>query len=308
MRMLKAEKLKDLYAKIERCESTEELEEIMQKISQVEIRRKPRRKILPYQEAKPESGESSNMDTENMNTANPPQGSTVVQNITNYPTKIIRENKIKLPKGLAPTGKPGERSSQKFIPTEPKWGQSVSERGVYLDLDQVGDKRKVIDNWVASLRLTQALVLSKYEYTEAHAYYESTLTRIVQKWYQSFKRSTQWPDWETKLAQTNNPLDFACPIYAQFCGDIMGHSEQAKEKVKANIQKLSICNMRYFEEYTNEFQNYYCKIGDIDNEDLVRTYYRKLPEPWNDAVAQSIEENPLTFLQSEELQKESEIS
>ncbi|KAL6218811.1 hypothetical protein ACLB2K_012020 [Fragaria x ananassa] len=53
--------------------------------------------------------------------------------------------------------------------------------------------------------------------------------------------------------------------------------------------------MRYFEEYTNEFQNYYCTIGDIENNDLIKTYYRKLPEPWNDAVAQSLEENPFQY-------------
>nr|XP_011459701.1 PREDICTED: uncharacterized protein LOC101311728 [Fragaria vesca subsp. vesca] len=53
--------------------------------------------------------------------------------------------------------------------------------------------------------------------------------------------------------------------------------------------------MRYFEEYTNEFQNYYYTIGDIENDDLIRTYYRKLPEPWNDTVAQSLEENPLQY-------------
>ncbi|KAL6194350.1 hypothetical protein ACLB2K_035434 [Fragaria x ananassa] len=58
----------------------------------------------------------------------------------------------------------------------------MSERGVYLDLDdQVGDKRKTIDNWVASLKPTQALVLSKFAYEDAHAYYESTLTGIVHK-------------------------------------------------------------------------------------------------------------------------------
>ncbi|KAL6138579.1 hypothetical protein ACLB2K_063860 [Fragaria x ananassa] len=235
------------------------------------------------------------MDTDGDRQTPPGGGHTVIQNITNNPTKIIREKNIKLPKRQAPTGRYGERSSQKYIPTEPKWGQSVSEGGVYLDLDQVGDKRKTIDNWVASLKLTQALVLSKYVYEEAHAYYESTLTGIVQKWYQSFKRSSQWIDWATKLAQTNSPLDFAVPIYAQFCGDITEHSEQSKERAKANIQKLSICNMRYFEEYTNEFQNYYCTIGDIESNDLIRTYYRKLPEPWNDAVAQSLEENPLQY-------------
>ncbi|KAL6189333.1 hypothetical protein ACLB2K_040722 [Fragaria x ananassa] len=295
MRMFQVENLKELYAQAEICDSIEELEKIMKIISQVQIGKK-KRKILPYQAAKEEpepSGASMDTDGERQNPLE--GGHTVIQNITNNPTKIIREKNIKLPKGQAPTGKYGERSSQKYIPTEPKWGQSVSKRGVYLDLDQVGDKRKTIDNWVASLKLTQALVLSKYAYEEAHAYYESTLTGIVQKWYQSFKRSSQWTDWAAKMAQTNSPLDFAVPIYAQFCGDITGHSEQSKERAKANIQKLSICNMRYFEEYTNEFQNYYCTIGDIENNDLIRTYYRKLPEPWNDAVAQSLEENPLQY-------------
>ncbi|KAL6193480.1 hypothetical protein ACLB2K_034564 [Fragaria x ananassa] len=210
------------------------------------------------------------METDGERQVPPDGGHNMVQNITNNPTKIIREKNIKLPKGQAPTGRIGERSSHKYIPTEPKWGQSVSERWVYLDLDQ-------------------------FVYEDAHAYYESTLTGIVQKWYQSFKRSSQWADWAVKLAQTNSLLDFAVPIYAQFCGDITGHSEQSKEQAKANIHKLSFCNMRYFEEYTNEFQNYYCTIGDIENDDLIRTYYRKLPKPWNDAVAQSLEENPFQY-------------
>ncbi|KAL6183815.1 hypothetical protein ACLB2K_045225 [Fragaria x ananassa] len=295
MRMFQARELRELYAQAETCDSPEELEKIINEISQVQLGKK-KRKILPYQVAKEEPEPSGvSMDTDGDRQTPPESGHIVIQNITNNPTKIIREKNIKLPKGQAPTGRYGERSSQKYIPTEPKWGQSVSERGVYLDLDQVGDKRKTIDNWVASLKLTQALVLSKYAYEEAHAYYESTLTGIVQKWYQSFKRSSQWTNWAAKMAQTNSPLDFAVPIYTQFCGDITGHSEQSKERAKANIQKLSICNMRYFEEYTNEFQNYYCTIGDIENNDLIRTYYRKLSEPWNDAVAQSLEENPFQY-------------
>ncbi|KAL6226017.1 hypothetical protein ACLB2K_004865 [Fragaria x ananassa] len=238
MRMIQARELRELYAQAKTCDSPEELEKIINEISQVQLGKK-KRKILPYQAAKEESEPSrASMDTDGERQTPPESGHTVIQNITNNPRKIIREKNIKLPKGQAPTGRYGERSSPKYIPTEPKWGQSVFERGVYLDLDQVGDKRKTIDNWVASLKLTQALVLSKYAYEEAHAYYESTLTGIVHKWYQSFKRSSQWTDWAAKMAQTNSPLDFAVPIYAQFCGDIMGHSEQSKEIAKANIQKL----------------------------------------------------------------------
>ncbi|KAL6194135.1 hypothetical protein ACLB2K_035219 [Fragaria x ananassa] len=254
MKMLRAVELKRLYAQAETCESIEELEKIINEISQIHLG-KDKRKILPYQEAKEEPSGSSSMDTrEGERQTHPKSGHTIVQNIINNPTKIIREKNIKLPKRQAPTGRSGEQSSQKYIPTEPKWGQLVSERAVYLDLDQ-------------------------YAYEDAHAYYESTLTGIGQKWYQSFKRSSKWAYWAVKLAHINSPLDFAVPIYAQFCGDITGHSEQSKERAKANIHKLSICNMRYFEEYTNEFQNYYCTIRDIENDDLIRTYYRKLSEP-----------------------------
>ena len=47
----------------------------------------------------------------------PEVGQTVIQNITNNPTKIIREKNIKLLKGQAPTRRSGERSFQKYIPT-----------------------------------------------------------------------------------------------------------------------------------------------------------------------------------------------
>ncbi|KAL6227374.1 hypothetical protein ACLB2K_001332 [Fragaria x ananassa] len=146
MRMFQARELRGLYAQAETCDSIDELEKIMKEISEVQLGKK-KRKILPYQAAKDEPPGSSSMDTGDGERQVPPNGGhTIIQNITNNPTKIIREKNIKLSKGQAPTGRNGERSSQKYIPTEPKWGQSVSERGVYLDLDQVGDKRKTIDN------------------------------------------------------------------------------------------------------------------------------------------------------------------
>ncbi|KAL6125610.1 hypothetical protein ACLB2K_073666 [Fragaria x ananassa] len=154
MRMFQARELRELYALAETYDSPEELKKIMNEISQVQIGKK-KRKILPYQAAKVEPEPSRvSMDTDGERQTPPGGGHTVIQNITNNTTKIIREKNIKLQKGQAPIGRYGERSSQKYIPTKPKWGQSVSERGVYLDLDQVGDKRKTIDNCVASLKLT----------------------------------------------------------------------------------------------------------------------------------------------------------
>ena len=51
--------------------------------------------------------------------------------------------------------------------------------------------------------------------------------------------------------------------------------------------------MKYFEEYVNEFQEYYCTIGEFENEDLVLLLYRKLPEPWRTTVKEDIELRPL---------------
>ncbi|MDD0160952.1 hypothetical protein PSY24_23525, partial [Shigella flexneri] len=70
-------------------------------------------------------------------------------------------------------------------------------------------------------------------------------------------------------------------------------SEKAKETAKSNIYALKICDMRYFEEYLNEFQEYYCTIGELENTDLVNLLHRKLPKPWRTAVRESIAEKPI---------------
>ncbi|KAL6138615.1 hypothetical protein ACLB2K_063896 [Fragaria x ananassa] len=117
MRMFQSRELRELYAQAETCDSPEELEKIMNEISQVQLGKK-KRKILPYQAAKDEPLGSSSMDTGDGDRQVPPDGGhTIIQNITNNPTKIIREKNIKLPKGQAPTEIIGERSSQKYIPT-----------------------------------------------------------------------------------------------------------------------------------------------------------------------------------------------
>ncbi|KAL6205766.1 hypothetical protein ACLB2K_023018 [Fragaria x ananassa] len=98
MKMLRARELKGLYAQTKTCESIEELEKIMNEISQIQLG-KNKRKILPYQAAKDEPPRSSSMDTGDGERKFPPDGGhTIIQNITNNPTKIIREKNIKLPK------------------------------------------------------------------------------------------------------------------------------------------------------------------------------------------------------------------
>lgn len=49
----------------------------------------------------------------------------------------------------------------------------------------------------------------------------------------------------------------------------------------------------YFEEFLNEFQQYYCAIGELEGPNLVNLLDMKLPKSWNIAMAESIVERPL---------------
>lgn len=56
---------------------------------------------------------------------------------------------------------------------------------------------------------------------------------------------------------------------------------------------MSICDMGYFKEFLNEFQEYYCTIEEQDDPNLVNLFHMKLHEPWNIVIVKSIAERPL---------------
>ncbi|MDD0245788.1 hypothetical protein PSY47_23870, partial [Shigella flexneri] len=63
----------------------------------------------------------------------------------NSKTFIIREKgKLKLPVQKAPTGKNGERNSQRFVPEDKIPRVPISNYGIWLDLDKALDKRKTL--------------------------------------------------------------------------------------------------------------------------------------------------------------------
>lgn len=154
-------------------------------------------------------------------------------------------------------------------------------------------QRKTLDNWAATMRLANAGTLSGQAASNCQAYYEVTLTGIAKQFYDSFKRSNKWADWYDIVKDSKNPLDFAIPLYEQFCGSITGHNKDAKQRVKANLEELGICDMKYFEEYFNEYQKYYCCIGELDNTAYINAFSLKFPEPWRSAVDRSLVENSL---------------
>jgi len=138
-----------------------------------------------------------------------------------------------------------------------------------------------------------ALNLGKLEPQDLQVVYEATLTGIAKKFYLTFKETERGQNWLGQIATSKSPYEFAIPFYEQFCGSISSHDEQAKKLARINIEKLSICDIGYFEEYLNEFQQYYCTIGELDDTNLVELLHRKLPEPWNVVVAKSMAKHPL---------------
>ena len=109
--------------------------------------------------------------------------------------------------------------------------------------------------------------------------FQATLTGMAKKFYHGWILTERGKDWFRTTAASRHPADFAVPLYDQFCGDFSCVGDKARETAKANIYALKIYQMKYFEEYVNEFQEYYCTIGEFENEDLVLFLYRKLPEP-----------------------------
>ena len=124
-------------------------------------------------------------------------------------------------------------------------------------------------------------------------FFEATLTGIAKNFYLTFKETARGQDQLGQIENSKSPYEFAIPFYEQFCGSITSHNEQAKGLAKINIEKLSISDIGYFEEYLNEFQHYYYTIGELDDANLVNLLHRKLPEPWNIAVAENMPKRPL---------------
>ena len=127
--------------------------------------------------------------------------------------------------------------------------------------------------------LAGAITWGKLEPQDMQVFFESTLTGIAKRFYSVFKETARGIDWLGKIANSKSPYDFAIPFYEQFCGSISSHDEQSKKLARINIEKLSICDMGYFEEYLNEFQQYYCTIGELDDTNLVNLLHRKLHAP-----------------------------
>ena len=148
--------------------------------------------------------------------------------------------------------------------------------------------------------------MGRFEAGDLQIIFQTTLTGVAKKFYLAWTQTQRGREWLASIANDKSPTTFAAPIYEQFCGDTASDGERVRQTAKTNLFALKICKMKYFEEYVNEFQEYYCTTGETDNEDLIYLLYRKLPEPWRTAVEESIEQKPLSGYQSEDVLNESE--
>ncbi|KAL6227979.1 hypothetical protein ACLB2K_001933 [Fragaria x ananassa] len=170
----------------------------------------------------------------------------------------------------------------------------ISQHSNYwLDLGKALDKKKAIDDWVNAMFMAACTTYGKFEAQDLKIVYQATLIGMAKKFYLASKETQRGTTWLENIKDDKSPTTFATPIYEQFSGDISFVGNKARETARTNIYAFKICNMAYFEEYLNKFQDYYCIIGDMENIDLIYLLYKKLPEPWRTAVKESIDVKPL---------------
>ncbi|XP_021722592.1 uncharacterized protein LOC110690074 [Chenopodium quinoa] len=82
-------------------------------------------------------------------------------------------------------------------------------------------------------------------------------------------------------------------IELEFIGPRADPNEK-RMKYQKKLSNLSICNMKYVDNYFMEFETYYYKIG--ENETNLGMFYNKLPSPLNEEISEKYQEWKEKFL------------
>lgn len=244
--------------------------------------------------AKPtvETGEGSSTTMQG-ESGNPPSNTPVY--VTNI-TQVAHDGKQKttIRKARMPSGKPGEHNTMKFAPQEID-EVTITDNGAFLDLDNAIDKKKVIGNWIAQCSFALAAKFNRLSYDQVHDYLASTLRGGAAKFWKAFILTKQGKEWLEKIEFSKSVEDFATPFLLAFCGETTLDTVESIATAKKNLTNLGINKIKYFEQYTNEFLQYWTSIGEPTNTQYIQDYINKLPDPWPETIQQHIAKEPLKF-------------
>lgn len=78
----------------------------------------------------------------------------------------------------------------------------------------------------------------------------------------------------------------------EFGGIKAEQDERIKAIPKSQLTNLSICDLRYLEEYEAEFKKYFYRAGMENDENAKNMYFHKLPYPLGEKIQNDYESNP----------------
>ncbi|KAL2497869.1 CCHC-type domain-containing protein [Abeliophyllum distichum] len=160
-----------------------------------------------------------------------------------------------------------------------------------LDLDCVLDPEKVIEDWYNSLMIS--MIINKEiirSETNSWNYVIASTRENVKAFLKTFTFETKNAIWQEIRGDITQFIKrIVEQIYKPFTGQTYEIFKKTRSTIEEadtmnHLEKISICDMCYFEEFTCEYSKYYYICPNEYWKSLTKKFMRKLPEPFNNEV------------------------
>ncbi|GLJ33312.1 hypothetical protein SUGI_0670210 [Cryptomeria japonica] len=205
-----------------------------------------------------------------------------ITNIYNTYASETKEARLKAT-GSYPTGKTGEPNTERFKHKD-KPLEHISNRGVWLDVDNSTNRREAISNWVKACDFMVAATMGDQNNEGVHNFFIATLRGKAEMFWNNFTKMNEYAPFMDSIKNSRSCADFAVPIYMNFVGNLTNLSKEVIERAKKLIQNISLHDIGELDGFFSEFELYFLQINDITNRDYLELFIQKIPYPWGDAL------------------------
>lgn len=157
----------------------------------------------------------------------------------------------------------------------------MNPTGIILNLDNVRDIKKALTHWKKKMHIVFTMH-SEWDVDSCHAYAELSFARTVETYMKTLKKglTQQKRDLLRKAKEKHRGNERCVDSYVylisrEFIGQTTTVSlNKEQEQAIFKLAQLKICNLRYIEEYSNNFKLLFYKCED---DSLKDDYFRKMP-------------------------------
>lgn len=153
-----------------------------------------------------------------------------------------------------------------------------------LTLDNPNTRLAEISSWENAMGIAIGQYGKEWTAEQKLAYQISSLSGLAHSAWSACSLNPEYERLKQQWVQGGGQGPFLGNILRNFvCGTMDATAERAEEIAYAKIliHNMEYCSMAYVKEYTEAFLRLYAVIADIANQDLLHSFYMKLPTPWN---------------------------